>query len=144
MDKRIHLLGFAQGGTVAAEFVLEYWKRSIRAAQERGNDGDELAGSLGSVISISGPLISYPTLSKPTSTPLLIFHRPPPSQSALLPADLKALQKAYTAVTEVNGGNGEGMPRSKEEWEPIMRFWSTKLGRRLGEDLYEFMGGRAP
>lgn len=34
-----------------------------------------------------------------------------------------------------------GMPASKEEWEPIMRFWSEKLRRRQAEGLYEVMSG---
>jgi len=113
---------------------LEHWKRFIRATQNVKDKASEPTKSLGSVISISGPLISYPTLSKPTPTPLLVFHRPPPSESVLLPADLTAFRKAYTEVTEVSG-DGEGMPRSKAEWEPIMRFWSVKLGRRLGGEI---------
>lgn len=33
------------------------------------------------------------------------------------------------------------MPRSREEWEPIMRFWSEKLSRRQVGGLYEVMSG---
>lgn len=39
---------------------------------------------------------------------------------------------------------GEGMPRSKEEFEPIMRFWSEQLGRRQMDGLYEVMSGMVP
>lgn len=99
---------------------------------------------LGSIVSISGPLLSYPTLSRLSQTPILVFHRPSSSETALSNSALPAFKKAFEVVSEVRiGGKGvEGMPRSKEEWEPIMRFWSEKLGRRLGDGLYEVMSGR--
>ncbi len=41
----------------------------------------------------------------------------------------------------VNIGKGEGMPSSREEMKPLMRFWSEHLGRRQVEGLYEVMSG---
>ena len=42
-------------------------------------------------------------------------------------------------------GEGESMPASKEEWEPVMEFWSQRLRRRMpggGDDgLYEVLSG---
>jgi hypothetical protein len=37
--------------------------------------------------------------------------------------------------------SGMGMPVSKQEWDPIMRFWSQHLARRQVEGLYEVMSG---
>ena len=36
------------------------------------------------------------------------------------------------------------MPRSRDEWAPIMEFWSQRLGRRAPQDsgdLYEVLSG---
>ena len=94
-------------------------------------------------MTVGGPLLSYPTLSRPAPTPLLIFHRPPPADSALPTGAVAALKKGFARVEEVQK-KGEGMPRSKDEFEPIMRFWSEHLGRRRMEGLYEVMSGVAP
>lgn len=37
--------------------------------------------------------------------------------------------------------SGPGMPAAKEEWEPIMKFWSENLARRQVDGLYEVMTG---
>ncbi len=146
---RIHLFGFAQGGSVAAEFALKYWRTALSQHQKSlpppGSTPDS-GGSVvaphvvGSIVSVSGPLISYPTLPERCPTPFLIFHRPPPAESALPPDAMTALKKGFTRVEEVKM-KGEGMPRSKEEFEPIMRFWSEHIGRRPVEGLYEVMSG---
>ncbi|KAF8867427.1 hypothetical protein CPB85DRAFT_1246968, partial [Mucidula mucida] len=46
---RIHFFGFAQGGSVAAEFGIR-WVKS------------HLDSNFGSITSVAGPLLSYPTL----------------------------------------------------------------------------------
>ncbi|KAI0351173.1 hypothetical protein OH77DRAFT_951781 [Trametes cingulata] len=146
---RIHFFGFAQGGTVAAEFALKYWRSELSLQQKSlpssaGPDSNEHAPrSFGSVVSVSGPLLSYPTLQKSCPTPLLIFHRPPPAETALRSSAIAELRKGFTKVEEVKM-KGEGMPKSKEEWEPIMRFWSEHLGRRQMDGLYEVMAGMSP
>jgi hypothetical protein len=37
--------------------------------------------------------------------------------------------------------NGDGMPKSKDEWGGVMEFWSERLGRRMemgeGEGIFE-------
>ena len=147
--QRINLFGFAQGGSVAAEFALKYWRTALSSHQKSpppsGSAPD--AGpsvlaprTLGSVVSVSGPLLSYPTLSERCPIPFLIFYRPPPAESALPPDAMTALAKGFIKLEEVKM-KGEGMPRSKEEFEPIMRFWSEYLGRRPMEGLYEVMSG---
>ncbi|KAI8992745.1 hypothetical protein BD414DRAFT_482062 [Trametes punicea] len=145
---RIHFFGFAQGGSVAAEFALKFWRAELSQQQKSlSSSSNPTAGqhaprSFGSVVSVSGPLLSFPTLQKPCPTPLLIFHRPAPAESALRSTAIAELKKGFGRVEEFKM-KGEGMPRSKEEWEPIMRFWSEHLGRRQMDGLYEVMAGIA-
>ncbi|KAF5389584.1 hypothetical protein D9757_004085 [Collybiopsis confluens] len=143
---RIHFFGFAQGGSLALEFGIKFWRQQT---EKRISDSDAPNSSqnlsLGSIVSVSGPLLSYPTLSSLSSTPVIAIYRPPPAEPSLSPGDLTALKKAYSSVKEVKlGAKGPGMPASREEWEPIMRFWSERLGRRQVEGLYEVMSGMAP
>ncbi|KAH9900694.1 hypothetical protein C8Q73DRAFT_636565 [Cubamyces lactineus] len=147
--QRIHFFGFAQGGSVAAEFALKYWRNELSLQQKslpspsNPNANEYTPRSFASVVSVSGPLLSFPTLQKPCPTPLLIFHRPPPAESSLRSSSISELKKGFTKVEEVKM-KGEGMPRSQEEWEPIMRFWSEHLARRQMDGLYEVMAGMAP
>ncbi|TFY66811.1 hypothetical protein EVG20_g4269 [Dentipellis fragilis] len=126
---RIHLFGFAQGGSVAAESTLRWWREHSSAP-------------LGSVVSVVGPLVSYPTSAAKCPTPVLVFDRLPPAEGALPRDAMVAFKKGFETVTEVRK-SGKGMPRSRDEWEPIMRFWSERLGRRQVEGLYEVMTGTA-
>ncbi|KAI0317979.1 hypothetical protein OF83DRAFT_1057625 [Amylostereum chailletii] len=130
---RIHIFGFAQGGTVAAESALKWWRGQPSTSSTR-----QLA--LGSVVTVAGPLVSYPTLTHPCPTPVLVFFRPAPSESAMPANAIAAFKKGFSDVREVRR-SGEGMPRSKDEWAPIMQFWSERLGRRQVEGLYEVMSG---
>jgi len=134
---RIHLFGFAQGGSVAAEVALKIWKE--RTFTSEGDTIQRLG--LASVVSIGGPLLSHPTLTPLCSTPILIFHRLPPSQSALPFSALGSFRKGFEGVKQMKITGGEGMPRSRQEWEPIMRFWSEVLKRRMADDLYEVVQG---
>lgn len=121
----IHFLGFAQGGSVAGELALRWWRAHRPIA-------------LGSIVSVSGPLLSYPnTLPEPCATPALYFHRNAPS------SEWGAFKKGFSGITEVKKVGQEGMPRSRDEWEPIMHFWSERLSRRKAEGLYEVMTGAA-
>ncbi|KAF5352040.1 hypothetical protein D9758_009436 [Tetrapyrgos nigripes] len=161
---KIHLFGFAQGGSVALEFGITYWRKqleqhrkAITAATTTPDEEDKgftsannannttstkPIASLGSIVTITGPLLSYPTLSSPSPTPILAVYRPPPAEPSLSSGDLTAIKKAYSAVKEVKlGPRGPGMPSSQEEWEGIMRFWSERLSRRPGDGLYEVMSG---
>jgi len=126
---------------VAAEFGIQCWKRQIqrpKALKSSESTGIDIEpSSLGSIVTISGPLISYPTVSSLCPTPVLVAHRAAPADPALQPGALKDFSKAYQTVTESKMGSRGGMPASKEEWEPIMRFWSAKLGTRHPEGLYE-------
>ena len=116
-----------------------------KQAQSSGeHDAAHAVRLLGSIVSVAGPLLSYPTLSKICETPVLVFHRSPPSESALSSSAIMAFKKTSETVVEVKIGGAEGMPRSKDEWEPIMRFWSEWLGRRWVDGLYEVLGGTTP
>jgi len=136
---QIHFFGFAQGGSVAAEFGVVWWKSELeRIAKAKQGD----PRSLGSIVTVSGPLLSYPTPSKLNKTPILVYHRPETSESSLSTGAITAFKKCFEDVNEVRmKGKREGMPSSKDEWEPIMRLWSERLGRRQTEGLYEVMSG---
>jgi predicted esterase len=126
LSNQIHLFGFGQGGSVAAELALKYWRKSQETQ------------SLASVVTVCGPLLSYPTaVSCPT--PILIVHRPGRSESQLTPADLTAFSKGFTGrvVVEKLPSTRDGMPASKDEWFPVMKFWADVLSRRIsGEGIY--------
>ncbi|TCD71016.1 hypothetical protein EIP91_000514 [Steccherinum ochraceum] len=148
---RIHFFGFAQGGSVACEVAVKWWRAQLEKQQKSRIQSEEASNqdvvtpkAIGSIVTIAGPLLSYPTLQTLCPTPLLVLHRPSPAQTSLPASALTAYKKAFSNVSEVKLPKGEGMPRSREEWEPIMRFWSEKLSRRQVEGLYEVMSGSAP
>ncbi|KAJ7594191.1 hypothetical protein C8J56DRAFT_926154 [Mycena floridula] len=133
---QIHLFGFGQGGSLAVEFGLKWWKGlQIQPAESTQT-------AIGSIITISGPLLSYPTLNSLCPTPLLVVDRPAPSETAMPAGSMAAFRKGYQSLVEVKlDGQRAGMPSSKEEWQPIMAFWSEKLGRRQDSGLYEVLTG---
>ncbi|KAG6911053.1 hypothetical protein DXG01_004567 [Tephrocybe rancida] len=140
---RIHLFGFAQGGSVAAEFGIAWWKRHLASRASADSPSSVTKGTLGSIISISGPLLSYPTLSVKNPSPFLVVHASPPAETALPSGAIADFKKAYDNVTE-KASKEPGMPSSKAGWQPIMQFWSTHLGRRQLDGLYEVMSGTPP
>ncbi|KNZ75530.1 hypothetical protein J132_02470 [Termitomyces sp. J132] len=97
---KIHLFGFAQGGSVAAEFGIEWWKLFRASRTPADLPSSATKGTLGSIISISGPLLSYPTLSVKNPTPILIVHSLLPSETALPAGAVADLRKAYANVAE--------------------------------------------
>ncbi|EJU04692.1 hypothetical protein DACRYDRAFT_47218 [Dacryopinax primogenitus] len=134
---KIHLFGFAQGGSVAAELAVRVWQD--RVFPSGGETVEPLA--LASVVTIGGPLLEHPTFTPACATPILVFHRLPPSASALPSSAVRAFERAFQEMKELKITGGEGMPRSREEWEPVMRFWAGVLGRRVPEDLLEVVAG---
>ncbi|KAF9265837.1 alpha/beta-hydrolase [Marasmius fiardii PR-910] len=137
-NHKIHLFGFAQGGSVALEFAIKFWRQQLEQSKKTSGQ----AMGIGSVVSISGPLLSYPTLSSPCSSPVLAVYRLPPAEPSLAPGDITALKKAFSFLKEHKlSPKGPGMPSSKDEWEPIMRFWSERLSRKPVDGLYEVMSG---
>jgi hypothetical protein len=148
---RIHLFGFAQGGTVASEFAIKWWQSELARVKETtvstNNESPDpiTPRALGSVVTVCGPMLSFHnTLQSSCQTAVLVAHRPAPAESALPPNAMAAFKKAFGTVQDFSMGRGEGMPRSKDQWEPIMRFWSERLSRRPMEGLYEVMSGMTP
>lgn len=123
--ENIHLFGFAQGGTLAVEVGTALAKKS------------KFQNHLGSIVTISGPLLSSPTSSNTanqTSTPLLYFS----GRSSKRLSHLTALKRAYSSVETYESqsqSSGPSMPRNKQEWEPIMRFWSERMKRKMKWEL---------
>ncbi|WVW85426.1 hypothetical protein I302_107464 [Kwoniella bestiolae CBS 10118] len=121
----IHLFGFGQGGTTALEVGLSIHQNPI--SQEV--DGDR---RLGSIISICASLLTHPTSTLNIQTPLCYFTRHSP-QSAIHQKSVTILKRAYKDVEVIHGSGGggaEAMPRNKEEWYGIMKFWGQVLGRK--------------
>lgn len=137
---RIHLFGFAQGGSVAAESALKWWRRNLQQQQQQQKSDNTSVQPLGSVVTIGGPLLSYPTLSATCPTPILVFHRPSPTEPSLPKDALPGFRKGFSKVVDTKK-SGVGMPRSKDEWYPIMELWGERLGRRQVDGLYEVMTG---
>ncbi|KAJ8502064.1 hypothetical protein ONZ51_g136 [Trametes cubensis] len=112
--QRIHFFGFAQGGSVAAEFALKFWRSELSQQQKslpspsNPTAGEYAPRSFASVVSVSGPLLSFPTLQEPCPTPLLIFHRPSPAESAVRTSSISELKKGFTKVEEVKMKGEDG------------------------------------
>ena len=132
----VHLFGFGQGASVALETAVAF------------------ARPLGSVVAVCGGLvsvspgsvylylsrgvrgqanhISHPPQhpSKPVPTPVLYVHRTinPGSQLASL---RKATSQLEVEKLPPVPGMDEVMPRNKNEWDPIMLFWSKVLRNTL-------------
>ncbi|PWZ03463.1 hypothetical protein BCV70DRAFT_17676 [Testicularia cyperi] len=123
--KHIHLFGFGQGATAALETMVA-WTRRYRSDR----------GPLGSVVSVSGDLVSHPSMDPPNPTPVLHVYRaakPIPSDSSRFSSLRKATASLQLQRLELApGGTKEAMPRSKPEWDPIMSFWS-KFFRHRGK-----------
>ena len=141
LPEAVHLFGYGAGGSVCAEAALAWSKLSESKC-------------LGSVISVNGPLLSFPILSQLSPTPCLLWRRQEEARKANV-----AFRKGFTNLTEeVVKGPALGMPQNQVEWLPIMkwacfiltvwlrwksqRFWSVNLRRlqpwQLGQgEAYE-------
>jgi len=134
---------------------MAWWKaqRSVVESTARGGDPQNITSSppslaLGSVVSIAGPLLLQHALSPSSKcpTPLFLFHRSPPSTSS---SEAKRYFSTVREATFVDTKAGEYMPRSRDEWAPIMQFWSQRLTRRSPqadgvEGLYEILSSGLP
>ena len=67
--------------------------------------------SFGSIISVSGPLLSYSTLSKLCPTPILIAHPPPSAETALPSTAIAAFKKGSQSVTVETPDNDSYAPQ---------------------------------
>jgi hypothetical protein len=87
-------------------------------------------------------MLSYPTVKDLCPTPLIIFHRSPPAESAFPSNAVTSFKKGFSHLKEIKRV-GEGMPGSRDEWEPIMKFWSENLSRKQMSGLFQVMTGAA-
>lgn len=138
---RIHLFGFAQGGSVALESAIAHWKSRPRSDGTDEGIAAERAYALASVLSVGGPLLAHHAIGAPCGTAVLLVHRPPPSALSLRPGDGTTMRRVFGSVKEVQLGAGESMPASREEWAPLMGFWSERLEKRPADGLYEVLSG---
>lgn len=116
--ERIHLFGFAQGGSCLAELGL-LWARKHQSS------------SLGSIVSVSGPLLSLPTGDYRSVTPILLWYRKGEDE----PGKWRTwLERGYRFVHQSTAPSAsshhEQMPATRQEWEPILQFWSKFLKSR--------------
>ncbi|WWD19227.1 hypothetical protein CI109_103685 [Kwoniella shandongensis] len=124
----IHLFGWGQGGTVALELGLDIGKRPLTEQDREGGK------RFGSIVSVCAGLLTHPTSDLKIATAVLWFNRLAPS-SAAHQKTISILKRAYREVQSVQGqqqgsnANVEAMPRGKEEWWGIMKFWGQLLGR---------------
>lgn len=114
----IHMFGFGQGATLALETLVS-WTRAHTIP-------------LGSIVSVSGELISHPTTA-PSSTPILQIAR---SATPLKLEDTRwASHRKTSTALQVHRlpltpqGDDEGMLRNNE-WDAVMQFWSERLRNR--------------
>ena len=119
----IHLFGWGQGGTVTLELASHVSFKPLSPEQSK---------RFGSVVSVCAPILSSP--STISQTPALTFTRISPS-SAAYQRQVTNLKKGFKDVEVINGEKGKGgedMPRGRNEWEGIMRFWGKVLAKDEG------------
>lgn len=122
----IHLFGWGQGGTMALELGSHISSNPISLSNSK---------RFGSVISICASILTSPHSNSISQTPVLTFTRLSPS-SAAHSRLITDLRKAFNEVEVVDGEKGkrggEEMPRGRNEWEGIMRFWGKLLMKNEG------------
>ncbi|KAH9808881.1 Phospholipase/Carboxylesterase [Melampsora americana] len=117
----IHLFGFAQGGSCAAELLVNRTRKV-----EAPNGSNQLTRpDLGSLVTISGPLLSLPTISPETrsQTPTLLWVR---KHEDTIGRWRASFAKGFTFVehftASIPGQDGQpSMPRG-QEWDPVMKY----------------------
>lgn len=110
----IMFFGFGQGGMAALAVAMS------------------MVEELGGIISISGPLSTTIKLSSNQSkTPVLLIGGA--SKTLVTRSVVDDMKKAFQALEYHKWAkSGDGMPQSREEMMPIMRFFSRRLRSRKG------------
>ncbi|KAG8741389.1 hypothetical protein FRC10_002909 [Ceratobasidium sp. 414] len=114
--ERIHLFGFAQGGSVALESALRR------------------PGGVKSVVSVGGGLVEVPTRAGPGAGTGVLYIGDVVGETGLA--------KGFANVrVEGTSGREVRMPKGKDEWGVVMRFWSEVLERRgpEGEGIHRVL-----
>jgi hypothetical protein len=139
---QIHLFGWGQGGTVALELAYSIGREGLSSSSSSSVSSTSSASGtgqsdvkrprrrLGSAVSICAGLLSFPSSDLGLETPVLYFTRQAP-KSAVQSKSVNGIKRAFKEVAVLQGDPkaGEAMPRGREEWEGIMRFWGQVLGR---------------
>ncbi|PLW30889.1 hypothetical protein PCANC_00367 [Puccinia coronata f. sp. avenae] len=115
----IHLFGFGQGGSCVSELALQ-WNRSHPSS-----------APLASVVSISGPLLSLPTIppANRSPTPVLLWTR---RGEDVTQKWRSAFERGFHSVQHAAGPPAphQQMPATPQEWKSILEFWSKFLKAR--------------
>lgn len=131
---QIHLFGWGQGGTTSLEVALDIGKNPLDTSSGKRK-------RIGSVVSVCGSLISFPTSDLGIETPVACFTRTD-ARGQVGQKELASVKRGFKKVVVLQAkGGGQIMPRGKDEWQGIMRFWSEVLIReeswKAGGDVYE-------
>ncbi|SOV01902.1 uncharacterized protein UDID_08185 [Ustilago sp. UG-2017a] len=122
----IHIFGFGQGATIALETLVS-WSKTHPNPTER----------LGSIVSISGEILSHPATTITTATPVLQIYRSRTGIARETATKWASFRKAFGSafslqrlnVTEQ--GSDEAMLRGGwGEWDGVIQFWSKFLRNR--------------
>lgn len=116
----LHMFGFAQGGTLALETLI-----AMRPP------------AFGSVTSVCGPLLSFPSLSQPLAMPVCFVTRAtrPYATATAAKRQVGDIQRAFGHATHLHfEGADLGMIRGAE-WDGIMQFWSKLWRHRTAMEL---------
>lgn len=112
-QREIMIFGFGQGAMAALATAAS------------------MAEELGGIFSIGGPLPSSCTSAKAVKTPVLVLGG---SSSTLITRTALDKLKAAFQNVEYHKWNraGDGMPRTRDEMLPIMRFFAHRLRSQAG------------
>ncbi|SGZ12022.1 BQ5605_C028g10472 [Microbotryum silenes-dioicae] len=131
---QLHFFGNSQGATCAAELILKYFNPTFPSPI-----------TFGSLISISGPLISFPTRPARNSTKVLLVSRKTQESILALPNWKKGFEKINSHVLPLHPSP---MPTNDKEWFGIIKFWSQVLLRRspmeFEKDVYAVSSDSVP
>lgn len=136
----VFILGLGQGGMVALALACKFHNNNSNATDSAENnarkaeaEAEAEAGALGGVISIGGSLPSScaaETKGK-VGTPVLALGGR--TETLMTQEKVEGLRRIFRQVEHVKWGRkGDGMPRSREEMMPVMRFLAEKLRSRRG------------
>lgn len=116
--RNVFILGFAQGATMAIEWVSQL---------------STTAGNIGGLILIDTPSVLGPLT--PSSTPTLICRHGDKSRTdeSIASTHDNCIMHTYSSTREAS------MPAGREEWTPIFTFFGKELGRfsDMGKQVYE-------
>lgn len=111
--REVMFFGFGQGATAALATMAS------------------MTQEFGGIISIGGPMPSLNTLAKGATTPVLVLGGS--SNTLVTKTSITKLEKNFESVEYRKWGRaGDGIPRSRDEMLPIMRFFARHLRSRRG------------